>query len=316
MFKALAEYKSLWVALLIVIGLWIWVGGFHKESAKQGLFIKSPAPLDTGEAYNAPSIYRYKEDPKGTLFQNGFHNGQMLLRGLYSVITGEGSSGVVEGNAGIRFSYDRTIGGNLAESEFLTIQLAPNAKTAVELTGWRLKSLSTGQEATIGKAVYFPFSNQVNVEQNLKLEPGERALIITGRSPLGYSFRLNQCIGYFEQFQSFTPSLPRECPAPDEEGLPKAPNQLNDRCLDYLSSYPRCRIPTGGFPDNLSPECKIFLTDKMNYTYCVDHHKNEPGFFKHEWRIYLGRSQTLWKSRRENIELIDPEGVVRDSIVY
>ena len=46
-----------WI-LFILIGLWlVWflTGGPSREEAKQGIFIKPPAPLDSGETYGKPS---------------------------------------------------------------------------------------------------------------------------------------------------------------------------------------------------------------------------------------------------------------------
>lgn len=318
MFEILKEFKPLWILLLGVTIAWFWVGGVHEKSARDGLYIKSPSPLDTGESYDAPLPFRYKEEPKGTLFQNGFYNGIPVFGKLYSFLRGETpgkepESATPEKNLRIT---SRAVGDPKAENEFVILELSTRAEKPLLLTGWKLKSAMTGQEATIGKAAYLPFANDVNAGQPFYLEPGEKAIIVTGRSPVGYSFRLNQCTGYFEQFQNFNPTLPRQCPAITEEPLPKAPNRLNDQCLDYLYSVPRCTAHLQSFPIGTSPECSNFITEKANYTYCVNTHKNEANFYKGEWRVFLNRSEPLWKNRREVIELIDPSGAVRDSVAY
>ncbi len=317
MFETLKEAKPLWVLVGVAILLWLWVGGVHTEDAKTGLYTKAPSPLDTGETYDAPLPFRYKEEPKGTLFQGGFQNGIPVFGKLYSFLRGEDirtpENSVPAAN--VKFG-SRSTGGTSAENEFVTIELSPRAESPLRLTGWKLKSAVTGQEATIGKAVYLPFSNDVNAGQDLDLQPGEKAIVVTGRSPVGYSFRLNQCTGYFEQFQDFSPSLPRECPAVSEEPQPAAPNRLNDQCLDYLQTVPRCSAHLQSFPIGTSGECANFIAEKASYSYCTKTHKNEAGFYKPEWRVFLGRSEVLWKARREVIELIDPAGVIRDSISY
>jgi hypothetical protein len=122
---------------------------------------------------------------------------------------------------------------------------------------------------------------------------------------------------YFAQALSFTPSLPRECPLPLEEPLPSPPNHLSDACLDYLATIPRCTVP-GALPMRLQNDgsCQAHAMNKINYNACVALHKNEPGFYRNEWRIFLGRTSPLWKSRREVVELRDADGKLIHSYGY
>lgn len=206
-------------------------------------------------------------------------------------------------------------GGSSASSEY-TILRASNTNTqSVLITGLRLESSASGRGADIPKASYLPFQNQVNTESPVFLAPGETAYIITGRSPLGMSFRLNECTGFFNQYQTFNPGLPSRCPTPGSEPLPPPRNQWSDECLDYINSLPGCQVITSP-PPTATPECRRYVTNELNYTKCVERHKNDQGFYDPTWRIYLGRDEPLWKARRELVNLLDQNGKVIDAVTY
>ena len=82
----------------------------------------------------------------------------------------------------------------------------------MKITGWKLKG-KTGLDIAIGQGASYIYSNVASQPQeNIYLKPGEKAIIITGKSPLGTSFKLNKCAGYFEQFHEFAPELNIDCP--------------------------------------------------------------------------------------------------------
>lgn len=206
-------------------------------------------------------------------------------------------------------------GTDAANYEYLTLRTDNNLKEKIRITDLKLKSAATGVGATIGQGIYLYFAGQINTAQDIFLGPSETAYVITGRSPLGVSFRVNKCMGYLAKNQNFTPYLYGNCPAIFNELLPKAPNQLNDKCLDYIQSFPACSTFTTGKLE-LSPECNNFLIEKVNYSYCVRTHKNDKDFYVADWRIYLSRGETMWKNKRETIELLDQNGKLIDSVSY
>ncbi|OHA25937.1 MAG: hypothetical protein A3D52_00260 [Candidatus Taylorbacteria bacterium RIFCSPHIGHO2_02_FULL_44_36] len=220
----------------------------------------------------------------------------------------------------IRLGYDRSTyygygDKDAADQEYLSIQTESGITEKIRLTGLTLKSAITGVKVEIGRGVYLYFSGTINSPQDIYLGPGETAYIVTGRSPLGVSLRVNKCLGYLAKNQNFTPYLYSDCPAVRNEPLPKAPNNLNDKCLDYIENFPTCTTFTTGELE-LSPECNNFLIEKTTYSYCVQAHKNDKGFYQANWRIYLSRDETLWKSKRETIELLDQNGKLIDSVSY
>lgn len=206
-------------------------------------------------------------------------------------------------------------GGTSSAGEFVTLRASTANKEKILLTGLRLESVSSGRSVIIGKGVQLPFQNEVNVEQPIYLAAGETAYILTGRSPLGISFKLNKCTGFFGQFQSFTPSIPSRCPAPKSEPLPPPASQYNDQCIDYINSLPICQVILKT-PATLSPECNRYVTQEINYTKCVGAHKNDANFYEPEWRVYLNYSDALWKSKREIIHLLDKGGKIIDVVTY
>jgi peptidoglycan hydrolase-like protein with peptidoglycan-binding domain len=195
--------------------------------------------------------------------------------------------------------------------EYLDLSAKSSNKEKILISGWTLGN-SRGERFQIGEGAYLVFSGQVNPQQAIALEPGGRVHIITGRSPIGTSFRVNLCTGYFNQFQMFTPRLQEFCPHPKNES---SIQNLQDACLNFLERLRICRQPTN-IPTDLSPECKQYLSSKINYSECVAIHKNDVNFFKKEWYAYLNRNAEIWKEKRETITLRDNEGKIVARVSY
>ncbi len=201
--------------------------------------------------------------------------------------------------------------------EYIAIQESGLATTSILVTGWVLKSTSSGASVTIPKGTYLYFVGIPNTEDNIYLNPNDILYLITGVSPNGASFKLNKCSGYLGQSQTFIPYLGYSCPAARDEDYSSIPKtQPNDACLDYIESFPQCKTQTESLPINWSYECTKFIYDKLNYPSCVNTHKNDKDFYKNEWRVYLKRSERLWKDRREEVILYDDMGKIVDKISY
>lgn len=202
-------------------------------------------------------------------------------------------------------------------SEYIQLRTSSNASTSVPITGWTIKSESSGRSITIPKATYLFFADSANTEDPIVLGPNETVYLTTGYSPNGVSFKLNKCSGYLSQFLKWDPWLPGSCPAPRYEDLSSIPKTLNnDACFDYIDRMSSCRIQTSNLPANWSYECVNFIYSKINYPSCVNIHKNDKDFYKGEWRIFLKRSEKLWKSSRESIVLIDEDGKIVSRYTY
>ena len=201
--------------------------------------------------------------------------------------------------------------------EYVTIKVKETATETISVTGWVIKSITTGTQVTIPKATYLFFTGMMNTEDNIFLSAGDILYLNTGISPNGSSFKVNKCSGYLGQLQTFIPYLDNNCPLPKNEDLSSIPKlAINDACLDYIEGMSRCKIQTTSLPANWSTECTNFIYNKINYPSCINTHKNDSDFYKNEWRVYLKRSERLWKDRRETIILYDNVGKIVDTLVY
>ena len=200
--------------------------------------------------------------------------------------------------------------------EYLEIKADKKNKSPMKITGWKLKG-KTGLDIAIGQGASYIYSSVASQPQeDVYLKPGEKAIIVTGKSLLGTSFKLNKCAGYFEQFHEFTPELNTECPLLRDEELP---SNLNDSCLDYIDRVSSCQTVVSipyKYSSKLSSSCQDYVTQNANYKTCLEKHKGDSDFYLPEWRIYLERSEELWKKKRETITLYDDKNNVIDSQSY
>jgi hypothetical protein len=201
--------------------------------------------------------------------------------------------------------------------EYVVLHMDDNATTTAQITDWQLKSLSSGQVVEIPDGTELFWNGQVNGTEPIIMVPGDTIYVLTGVSPIGYNFRVNKCSGYLTQYQNFIPYLSTNCPSPSEESSTTIPNIAgNDACLDYIENLPSCQEPTDQPPVSWSYGCVNFITTKLNYNSCIGTHKNDSDFYQKEWRVYLGRSQTLWQSEREDIVLYDQSGKIVSELTY
>jgi hypothetical protein len=207
-----------------------------------------------------------------------------------------------------------------ASQEYVVIRANSNLKLPVKISGWKLKSLSSGNSVTLPQGTYLFFAGTVNPEQDIYLSANDTVYINTGISPNGASFKINKCSGYLNQFQTFTPYIGGYCPAPRNENISSIPRTgYNDSCFDFIDSMSSCRTQTDPLPAGSakwSVECTDFIYKKINYPACVDTHKNDKDFYQNEWRIFLKRSEPIWKNSREDIVLLDEEGKIVDEYKY
>lgn len=201
--------------------------------------------------------------------------------------------------------------------EYVVIHVSTNASKPVDISGWRLESGATGAAATIPLGTTIPRSGTINAVEPILLQPGDTAIVSSGRSPIGASFRENECTGYFAQFQSFHPPIPLICPTPNNE-LKKfyGPNYIRDSaCLAYTQNLNRCTLVTTP-PVNMTSACAYFLTTYLNYNGCVDAHQYDTNFANTTWHVYLGRNKSMWRTKYEVVKLLDASGKTVDRFSY
>lgn len=204
------------------------------------------------------------------------------------------------------------------DKEYIEIKADKKNKSPMKITGWKLKG-KTGLDLAIGKGISYIYPDVANQPQgDIYLKPGEKAIVITGESPLGTSFKLNKCAGYFEQFHTFDPDLDTECPLLRDEELPSNLNN-DDQCLDYIDRVSSCQTVVSipyKYSFKLSSSCQDYVMQNANYKTCIEKHKDDDDFYLPEWRVYLNRSEELWKKKRETITLYDDKNNIIDSKSY
>jgi hypothetical protein len=189
--------------------------------------------------------------------------------------------------------------------EYLELYVEKGAPSKIQLSGMEIRSAVSGASVTIPNGVYRPEFSRTNSLDPIILYPGNRVYLITGKSPMGYSFQANKCSGYFSQFHEFTPSLSYSCPSPRDEGYPSVPLKWRSACFDYIDSISQCSMPLNFLPENIGPECTEYITTKINYDSCVETHRFDKDFYTGNWYVYLERPEELWLPSREFIKLID-----------
>lgn len=295
------------ILLIAALGvLWVYSGGPERSAYEQGPFLTMPSvptvPITQGVATggtNAPPA-----DPGKTLRD-------------YFYDFGSPTAGVERSPYADYVSIDRGEPQNAdPKREYVILDVSSNAQSSVTITGWSLVG-SSGINAKIGQAAQLAVSGQVNSEAPITVLPGGRVYITTGRAPSGSSFRINMCSGYLEQFQDYYPSLRLDCPRPTEEML-KYPSGIagNRACIEFIERLTSCRLYTDPVPGNIGSECQNFVLNQLSYNGCINNHKNDTGFYKNEWRVFLSRDQELWQSKYERIRLLDENGKVIDQISY
>ena len=226
-------------------------------------------------------------------------------------------------------------GEQLAIDEYVRIRASSRLKSPVNITGWRIESLLTGNYGTIPGATPLPFTGVVNSESPILLQGGETAIIGSGRAPLGVSFRENLCTGYLDQVQRFTPRLSKRCPDPDDEfddfsgSIPESTRDEDyDQCVQYVRRIDRCEIVREDFRERhvrpspsgvklpLTDQCSTFIEDNLTYQGCVTNHLSDPDFFRKEWRVFMGSFSELWRKKHEVLRLLDSSGHVVDVWQY
>lgn len=320
------------VALLIV--LWVTSGGLKRATNE----IVNPS-VSGG---NGPAKTVQQKTPFFTQFYTyspnvpTFEDGTSYSPAFISTGGGTGSGSTAGGSNAVPPYYEMPLttkdklspyagkinlrlgsaGTSKTDYEYLILEAAPNNKERISVTNWTLVSNKSGARTSIGQGTGLPFTNQLNTKENIYLIAGDTAYVVSGRSPINTSFRLNACTGYFQQFKQFTPPLFALCPALRDVPVPPAPNNFNDACEDYINGFPSCVEVTQALPSYLTHECQVFITEESRYDKCVDRNKNKSDFYKKEWRIYLSRDSTLWKGSRESITLYDANGKIVDTLTY
>ena len=307
------------VVVLVVLALiWAGTGGIERARQDPGYFLKPPAPLGTDATYGRSLSDGIEQSSKG--IEESFSKAQQELKRVSTEIGKTVSYGMLSPYHGlVHFGgYVSSAGAGNPAQEYVEIDYNGDGAGRIPITGWTLLSAISNIAVSIPQGARTPASGALSFVEPIYLSPGDSAYVITGRSPLGISFLPNKCVGYFEQYQSFIPSLYRSCPAPTGE-IAYAQDQnlrADNACYDFVSTLPSCQMHSGSFNQPLSESCKDFIQNDLTYTGCVRNHRSDADFYAKDWRIYLSRDQSLWRDRREVLKLLDMQGLTVDVLTY
>lgn len=340
---AVKEFKW-FVVIVIFLGIiWISSGGL-KSATKNNPFIKPAQPLSTGETYGKNGFFSYMfpfmqssnaslgggyglvpmapaKLPTPTKTETQTSNGISIdyrpTKTYYGAEIQPGPTIKPPSTLQIERVFYSTSNPPNPKDEYTVISAPTTNKGPVLLTGIVLKSRMTGTQQDIRDGIPIYYTNTVNKKEPIFLKPGGKAYIMSGKSPFGYSFQTNKCIGYIaNNSQNFVIPLPTSgCPTMLDYPWPDRPNAFSDNCVDFLRRIRSCQSNIK-YPTNIEASCKNFAYERTNYVRCVQDFGNDPDFMRNDWRIYLNREQPLWKTRREIVDLLDQSGNLLDTYVY
>lgn len=313
------------IVFLVALGfLWVSTGGPSRTMARSGPFLKPPTvPLvgvdgsigggkssETDPDTNIPTL----PDPKNSSSGN---KPISLLDYFFNTRSGTGGGQATSPYASQIEILAGDAESGTPETEYIIIRTPRNLEKPITITGWILESKTKSIRVTIGSAASIPISGQINNDYPITLGPSSTVYITTGRSPSGGSFRTNMCTGYFEQFQDYTPRLKTECPDPEDEAL-KNPQKTagSIECVDFIDNLRACELYTDTVPNSAGSLCQNFVQNDLTYNGCVAAHRNDPDFYRNDWRVFLNRQQELWVNSHDQIRLLDENGQLIASISY
>ncbi len=317
----------LFITFIVILGIaWYVTGGPSRTISHQGWFLNPSAPLGSGQGYNIPSIPIPSGGDSGAAGSGSSGNASepqanapSIWDYFFNYRAGVGVSATPATSPYAQYIYLEQGQSQSSDPafEYIVIRSSQDLKTSLTISGWTLESAIAGIKVTIGSAAQVPFLGQVNSKGPISIGPGTAIVVTTGRSPNGTSFRLNECTGYFEQFQDFRPSLPKECPRPEDEML-RYPETLagNDACQEFIQTIPQCILTVTSIPGNIGSGCQNFILTVLSYNGCIAAHKNDPDFYRNSWRVFLERDQELWKNTHDAIRLLDENGKLVAQVSY
>lgn len=305
--------------LVGLAALWFFSGGPDRDISHKGAYLKPPAPLDSGIVYGNYYAGSAKEktplklpEAPGTFIRNTTEKVNGLFIQSKDLNPVESKSFLTK-----TLGFDGVVGMKNTKSQEEYVRLVTNdyAKNPVVISGLLLQGNGFDTNKIIPKAVNLLTLGVTALKEPVSLPPGSRALITSGRSPVGTSFRENMCTGYLDQFQTYTPNLYKDCPSALDELKRSGPYQESS-CVAFVKTIPQCRIYQGKLPDTISSACSVFVTQKLNYNACALDHKTDSGFYKNDWRLFLDSESELWKNKGEIIRLIDERNNTVDAVTY
>ncbi|MBM3272022.1 hypothetical protein FJY94_01920 [Candidatus Kaiserbacteria bacterium] len=192
------------------------------------------------------------------------------------------------------------------EQEYAIIE---SSGSEVIMTGWSLQSALTRVRVSLPHAAPMFVVGAPNTLDASVLRPGGIAVVSSGMSPVGVSFRENLCSGYLGQLQQFSPPFAGTCPTPTASmpRTPAAESRLGASCFEYLATLPACTFPGASLPTSLPAMCRATIAERLTYNGCFQSFSARSDFYRDQWRLFLGTQAPLWRADSDIVRLLDAE---------
>lgn len=204
-----------------------------------------------------------------------------------------------------------------ASGQYVELRAEPSLTAPIRISGWSLESALSGVRAYIPQATNTFLQSRINPVVDVVLPPSGSAVVLTGISPVGVSFRENKCTGYLGTLQPFVPPLRQACPAPLSE-IPRTSENVTKygaSCFDYLASLAPCTFPVSP-PPSLTAACLSTIQNRLSYSGCVSAYGGSTSFAQNSWRLFLAQGEPVWDGEHDVIRLLDSEGRVVSILSY
>ena len=312
-------------AIIVLILMWLFTGGWHTVVN----FVKTiPNPIDIIWG-NATSTYQIHfpwelEAPRGPDISGLAQQGDAQLGGsslsapsgsIYTHSTVDaasfGSPSQLRGSVSLSQGTARE-----SDARLEYVEIASQSGAAISLSGWSLQSALSGVRVFIPAGAPVVRIGGPSAAGPIVLKPGDSAVIATGPSPIGVSFRETRCTGYLAGTAGFEPPLQRQCPSASTL-VPLTTENLQhygSECVDHARALPSCTVPR--ISESLTPGCQAFIRYTFSYQGCVDQLGAQNDFTLPSWRIYLNSLSQFWDDRHDTIRLLDQNGLTVDAISY
>lgn len=317
--------------LVLLFVAWVYTGGPTKPISFAGPYItpitnvgQEQTGYGKGEKF---TVAKHSYDPNAiaNAHLNGGNSGQPSY----------GTSGKVGLNSSFagRVHIDSVTTGYEGQNnsgEYVSLSAGSTA-SPIDITGWRL--VSSSSSATIPQGERLPSGSSRGASVDILLNTNMRAVVFTGYSPRYQSYLQNKCTGYFDGLNSTGYRTGNTCPSPQAEFSSFFKGSADDynACSNYINSLQTCteapsrenyqsRNANYGYTYSqyldVPSSCTTFSHDRLTYAGCVTGHKNDPNFISDTWRVFLGSSATLWRSRGDTVRLLDREDKTVDVYSY
>ncbi len=200
-----------------------------------------------------------------------------------------------------------------ASGDGKTIWLSNASQKKIDITGWTIKSMYSN--ATIPQGVYYVDPYFSNVGADIVLNPGENATLYATNSPIGISYKPNECFSYLQPFYSVNYFGGAYCPYNESQRLIQLKQNYNfsNQCLNAIQELD-CSLNNSYALKSILNDyaCTNFVFNHFTYSACYASHRDDPNFLESGWSIYLPVSR-FNQSRYDVVKLYDRAGLLVNS---